>query len=326
MDPNPDPGGPKHVDPDPDLHLHLHLQHCYTSIYIYLAIFSLSLSIRFRLEGQSREDDVKSRESMELLLTSLPCISLCYSTSQGELVGQLRHGELANTDENMNVEVPADKQSQGSAPANQNHVGVNSIQPGVGKPEGAAAGVREGGSGDQQIRNQMHEGPGGTQLAVSHPSSPPPSLREDQKVENESMQGGGQLFSPSKPAGPGVTEGGDGDLPVPKTSLSPKTSFILSPETSLSPKTSLILSPETSLSPKTSLFPVPPAQPLQQAGSSQFSFRVGDKVVAYWQQELKWRHGVVIEVYKVRNFFFFYHLPITVEFITVYLIFIYILF
>jgi hypothetical protein len=42
---------------------------------------------------------------------------------------------------------------------------------------------------------------------------------------------------------------------------------------------------------------VPPAQPLQ-AGSSQFTFRVGDKVVAYWQQELKWRHRVVLEVYK----------------------------
>jgi hypothetical protein len=234
---------------------------------------------------------VKSRESLELLLTSLPCISLCYSTRQGELVGQLRHGELATTDENMNVKVPADKQSQGSAPANLSSVGVNSIHPAVKKPEGSTADVREpGSSGDQQIRNQLLEGPGEAQLAASHPTCPPPSLREDQKVENESMLGAGQLFSPTKPAGPGVTEGGDGDLPVPKTSLSPKTSFILSPETSLSPKTSL--------------FPVPPAQPLQ-AGSSQFTFRVGDKVVAYWQQELKWRHGVVIEVYKARNFFFF---------------------
>jgi len=112
---------------------------------IYLAIFSLSISIRFRLEGQSLEDDVKSRESLELLLTSLPCISLCYSTREGELVGQLRHGELATTDENMNinVKVPADKQSQGSAPADQYHVSVNSIHPAVGKAEGAAAGVRE---------------------------------------------------------------------------------------------------------------------------------------------------------------------------------------
>jgi len=266
------------VDPHPDLDP----QHCYT--YIYLAMFSLSLSIRFRLEGQSREDDVKSRESLELLLTSLPCISLCYTTREGELVGQLRHGELATTDENMNVKVTADKQSQGSAPANQSHVGVNSIHPAVGKPEGAAAGVGEGWSGDQQIQSKLREGPGGAQLAASHPTSPPPSLREDLEVENKSMQGGGQLFSPNKPAGPGVTEGGDGDFPVPKTSLSPKTSF--------------------SLSPKTSLFPVPPAQPLQ-AGSAQFTFRVGDKVVAYWQQELKWRHGVVIEVYKARNFFFF---------------------
>jgi hypothetical protein len=232
---------------------------------------------------------VKSRESLELLLTSLPCISLCYSTREGELVGQLRHGELATTDENMNVKVPADKQSQGSAPANQSHVGVNSIHPAVGKPEGAATSVREGGSGDQQIQSKLREGPGGAQLAASHPTSPPPSLREEQKAENESMQSGGQLFSPSKPAGPGVTEGGDGDLPVPK-------------KTSLSPKTSFSLSTETSLSPKTSLFPVPPAQPVQ-AGSAQFTFRVGDKVVAYWQQELKWRHGVVIEVYKVRNFF-----------------------
>jgi hypothetical protein len=100
-------------------------------------------ALRFRLEGQSLEDDVKSRESMELLLTSLPCISLCYSTIEGELVGQLRHGELATTDENMNVKVPADKQSQGSAPADQYHVSVNSIHPAVGKAEGAAAGVRE---------------------------------------------------------------------------------------------------------------------------------------------------------------------------------------
>jgi hypothetical protein len=248
---------------------------------------------------------VKSRESMELLLTSLPCISLCYSTREGELVGQLRHGELATTDENMNVKVPADKQSQGSAPANQSHVTVNSIHPAFGKPEGATTGVREGGSGDQQIQSKLREGPGGAQLAAGHPTSTPPSLREEQKVENESAQSGGQLFSPSKPAGPRVTEGGDGDLPVPKkTSLSPKTSFSLSTETSLSPKTGFSLSTETSLSPKTSLFPVPPAQPLQ-AGSSQFTFRVGDKVVAYWQQELKWRHGVVIEVYKARNFFFF---------------------
>ncbi len=244
---------------------------------------------------------MNSRESMELLLTSLPCISLCFSTREGELVGQLRHGELSTTDENMNVTVPADKQSQGSAPANQNHVGVNSIHPAVGKPEGAAAGVRESCSGDQQIRNQLLEGPGEAQLAAGHPTSPPPSLREDLMVENESMQGGGQLFSPSKTAGLGVTEGGDGDLPVPKTSPSPKTSFSLSTGTSLSPKTSFSLSTETSLSPKTSLFPVPPAQPLQ-AGSSQFTFRVGDKVVAYWQQEFKWRHGVVIEVYKVRHF------------------------
>ncbi len=247
---------------------------------------------------------MKSRESMELLLTSLPCISLCYSTREGELVGQVRNGELATTDENMNVKVPADKHSQGSAPANQNDVSVNSIHPAVGKAEGAAAGVREGCRGDQQIRNQLLEGPVGAQLG--HPTSPPPSLREDLEVENKSMQGGGQLFSPNKPAGPGVTEGGDGDLPVPKkTSLSSKTSFSLSTGTCLSPKTSFSISTETSLSPKTSLFPVPPAQLLQQAGSSQFTFRVGDKVVAYWQQELKWRHGVVIEVYKARNFFFF---------------------
>ena len=34
-------------------------------------------------------------------------------------------------------------------------------------------------------------------------------------------------------------------------------------------------------------------------GSSPFKFRVGDKVLAYWGKERKWRHGIVEQIYKV---------------------------
>ena len=35
------------------------------------------------------------------------------------------------------------------------------------------------------------------------------------------------------------------------------------------------------------------------SGSSPFKFRVGDKVLAYWGKERKWRHGIVEQIYKV---------------------------
>jgi hypothetical protein len=34
--------------------------------------------------------------------------------------------------------------------------------------------------------------------------------------------------------------------------------------------------------------------------SPPFRFRVGDKVLAFWEQDRKWRHGIVEQIYKVR--------------------------
>jgi hypothetical protein len=33
--------------------------------------------------------------------------------------------------------------------------------------------------------------------------------------------------------------------------------------------------------------------------SSQVKFRVGNKVIAYWEQQMKWHHGIVEEIRKV---------------------------